>query len=422
MSADFERRLREARKALPEPGEAVTGLARERALAAVRRRRNLRRPAMTMLALALVALGVTVGASIAPGGSAAPAPLGLGFLPERGWNVLQNGGDGTAVRPASAVAANVALSPDDDPDGVPLSTLESLPRDGVVVVATFILRDAQPWLDAGYPARALPLDIREAAPFGIQVRPDRPLGQYQLRAGVNGHDVDLNIYYGTRNPSGELLAAAQRQVSRLVVRAASANANPGASGGVAEAHSSASEIVASATVFDRTFVCLPPYGTVDMVASPHGAIVVIGATFISSGYVRMTAGSNGDLLSDLVAIAHPGKRTSSTRFPAAAYVNSRRCVASRAFVPLTHAALPGPAATWSTSDECSVEGKVLLRVRAVLRASANWGPVGKNFVGVRGRLREAAFAVRDRATGKPLALARLESTGRTQLWTSAHCG
>ena len=42
MSSDFERLLREGRKALPEPSEAVTRRARLRALAAVRRRRSLR--------------------------------------------------------------------------------------------------------------------------------------------------------------------------------------------------------------------------------------------------------------------------------------------------------------------------------------------------------------------------------------------
>jgi hypothetical protein len=50
-----------------------------------------------------------------------------------------------------------------------------------------------------------------------------------------------------------------------------------------------------------------------------------------------------------------------------------------------------------------------------------WGSVGKNLVGVGGRLRDGVLAVIDRATGKPLALATLGSGGRTQLWTAAHC-
>ena len=139
MSADFDKLLREARRALPLPDELVTQRARSRALAAVRRRR-LRRPVAVLLAAALVALGVGIGALVTPSGSAAPAPSGLGFLPATGWSVLQNGGDGTPVRPAVAIAANVPLSPDDDADGLPLSTLETLPPDGVVIVTSFIAR------------------------------------------------------------------------------------------------------------------------------------------------------------------------------------------------------------------------------------------------------------------------------------------
>ena len=149
MSADFDKLLREARRALPLPDELVTQRARTRALAAVRRRR-LRRPVAVLLAAALVALGVGIGALVTPSGSAAPAPSGLGFLPATGWSVLQNGGDGTPVRPAVAIAANVPLSPDDDADGLPLSTLETLPPDGVVIVTSFIAR-GEPYYDPYFP-------------------------------------------------------------------------------------------------------------------------------------------------------------------------------------------------------------------------------------------------------------------------------
>jgi hypothetical protein len=418
MSSDFEQRLRDARDALPLPDEAATARARESALAAVRRRRSLRRPTVAILAAALVGLGLAAGSLIAPSGSAVPAPLGLGFLPERGWSVLQNGGDGTGVRPATAVAANVPLSPQDDPDGLPLSTLRRLPADGVVLVATFVARRAQPWLDPLYPTRALPLDVRDAQPFGVQVRPERPLGQLALRAGVNGHDVDVNVYFGARKPSAALLAAAQRQLDRLVVHPTSGrpDAAPRAAPQAPRSPAAAPE-----TTFDRTFSCKPPYGSFDVVASPHGAIEVIGATFISSGYVRLTWGSGGDVLSDLGAIAHTGHRTSSTSFPAVAYVSSRRCVASRAFVPLAAIGLPGPAVRFSSEDECLVPGRVLVRVRARLAAPSTWRRVGTAFAGVRGRLRQAAIAAREQATGKPLAFAQLDRAGMTTVWTSARC-
>jgi len=423
MSSDFERLLREARKALPEPGEAVTRRARARALAAVRRIRSLRRPAVAILAAALIGLGVGIGALIAPSGSAAPAPLGLGFLPERGWSVFQNGGDGTVVQPAGAIATNVELSPDDDPDGLPLSTLKALPLEGVVIIAGFTSRGDEPWHDKGFPARTLPLDIHEAEPFGVQVRPGRPLGQYALRAGVNSHNVDVNIYFGAPNPSTVLLAAAQRQLNRLVVRpvASKQTESAGAAARLDVDRSKSGAVAAPAAVFDRTFACMPSYGRFHVRASPHGASEVIGARFTSSGYVRVSSGPGGDLLSDLVAAALPGFRTSSTRFPAAVYASSRRCVVSRAFVPLTRTGLPGPAVTWSTDDECTVRGRVLIRVRVGLGSAGTWGPVGTAFVGARGRVSEAALAVRDQTTGRPLAFAKLSRAGKTQLWTSPRC-
>jgi hypothetical protein len=216
MSPDFDRLLRQARDVLPGPDDDATRRARQRALAAIGGGRRLRsRSALVLVAALLVAagLGIGVGALVTPSGSAAPAPVGLGFLPEQGWSVLQNGGDGTPLRPAVAVAANVPISLEDDPDGLPYSTLLSLPPDGIVIVAEFLAVGEEAGPDT------LPLRARDAAPrqLGAEVRPERPLGQYELRAFVNGYAVDLHIYYGTRRPSAALMAAAQRQLDRLVV-------------------------------------------------------------------------------------------------------------------------------------------------------------------------------------------------------------
>ena len=222
MSSDFERRLRQAREVLPGPDEAVTHRARERALAAIGGGRRFRpRSTLALVAALLVAtgLGVGVGALVTPSGSAAPAPVGLGFLPERGWSVLQNGAEASLTRPAIAIAANVPLRPDDDPDGLPYSTLMALPPQGIVIVATITARGLDTYHDTTFLARPLPLSLGDVLgfQFGAQVRPERPLGQYQLRAAVNGHNVDVNVYFGRRPPSPEQIAAAQRQLDRLVV-------------------------------------------------------------------------------------------------------------------------------------------------------------------------------------------------------------
>src|SRR6266542_2660681 len=67
-------------------------------------------------------------------------------------------------------------------------------------------------------------------------------------------------------------------------------------------------------IIDRTFLCGLQYGRVTVAASPRGATEVYGSRFTSSGYVRATSGSSGDLFSDIAAAARPGLRTATTRF------------------------------------------------------------------------------------------------------------
>lgn len=227
MSSELERLLQQARETLPEPDETVTRRARERALAAfgARRRRWGRSTLAVVAALVLAAgLGAVIGLLVAPSVTASRDPAGLGFLVVPGWAVLENGGDGTAARPTIAVAANVPLRPGDDADGLPLATLEALPPNGVVIIATVSgLLPGQPReiRELYFPPSTLPLRLRDARPYipgGTQLRPKRPLGQYELRALVSDYEIDLNVYFGTERPPPALLTVAQRQLERLVIR------------------------------------------------------------------------------------------------------------------------------------------------------------------------------------------------------------
>lgn len=431
MSSDLERRMRRLGEMLRDPNEATTHRAHERALAAARSRggrRPVRKRSIASFLAALLAatgIGVGIGALIGPQGTAASSPIGLGFLPEREWDVLQSGTSAALDRPTVSIAANVDLHPDDDADGLPLSTLETLPRNGIVIIATFTARGQEPAHDNGFPARTLPLSIRDGAPYGIQLRPKRPLDQYELRAAVRNHNVQIEIYFGTPTPSRALLSGAQRQLARLVVapgpsKPAPKERAPAALGGPAAGRAL---MPGASRLFDRTLACTPAYGNLDVVASPRGAQEVLGGPFISSGYARVTSGPHGEPLSDLVAVARPGFRNPSTRFAAAVYASSRRCVPSRAAVPLTLTGLPGPPSEFLSQGECEppLRGRVLVRVRALLTAPATWGRVDGAFVGARGRLLEAELAMRDQRTRKPRAFARVGRTGKTKLWTSSRC-
>ena len=161
------------------PDELATSRARNRALAALRRRR-LRRPAAAVLAAALVALGVGIGALATPSGTAAPAPTGLGFL-----------ACARLERPPGT-AATVWLSSrrrrgrerrrarTTIPTACRCLRFETLLPHGVLIVAAY--RGAARSTTTG-PSRRASLAYGRRGHFGIeagvQIRPEQPLGEYE---------------------------------------------------------------------------------------------------------------------------------------------------------------------------------------------------------------------------------------------------
>jgi hypothetical protein len=426
MQPDLDRLLRESRSAVPDPDPAAMRRGIELVLARVGTGRGGRR--FGLFSAAIVALlvgsgfGFALGTSQTSSGNAASPSPGVGFLPEQGWDVLQSGRSATLDRPTVSIAANVDIHPYDDADGLPLSTLEALPRSGIVIIASFTGRGQEPSHDNSFSPRSLPLSIRDGAPLGAQLRPERPLGQYELRAAVRDQNVHIEIYFGTPRPSPAFLARAQRQLARLVVAPAPSEPVPKqrAPAELRRAAVGRPLSLTASRVFDRTLACTPNYGNLDVVASPRGASE-LATPHTSSGYARVTSGPHGEPLSDLVVVARPGFRTPSTRFPAAAYASSRRCAPSRAAVPLTSRGLPGPPTPFVSHGDCTVDGKVLVRVRARVSSAAPWRRLDRAFVGARGRLVEAELAVRDMRTRTPLAFATVGRTGKTKLWTSSGC-
>jgi hypothetical protein len=215
VSSDLDGRLREASSALGRPDRLVTARARERAVAALPRpnRRRLRLLAGAGV-LAALTVGVAAGSlAVADRGQATEA-AGLRFVPLEGWFVRQTNTPPTATRPGVAIAANVPLRRSDTVDGFPYSTLRKLPREGIVLVASFMRLG-----DTRATSQRLPLRLSDATPYirwGGQVRPGRPLGQYELRALVAGFTVEVQAYFGTSRPSAALFAQAQRRLDRLV--------------------------------------------------------------------------------------------------------------------------------------------------------------------------------------------------------------
>jgi hypothetical protein len=195
----------------PQTGEAPRGTLRF--ARTTLRRRLTWGVAVGAALLAGSGLGFGLGSSVTSE-AAGTNLVGLGFLPARGWMVVQSGTIG-ATGAASAIAANVPIHPDDGVGEPPHATLRSLPRGGVLVFARFTTR-GDPGEDVKFPVRELPLQVSGASPVSPHAR---GLAQYRLRAATGGYNVDVRIYFGDAPPRASMVDAAQRQLNRLVVAA-----------------------------------------------------------------------------------------------------------------------------------------------------------------------------------------------------------
>src|SRR5215831_5321400 len=361
MSSELERLLRDARRALPGPDEPATGQAREGALAVVRRRprRSVGIAAASITSFAIVlALGIGIGALVTPKGEAAKDAVGLGFLPAPGWMAFQTGGEVNPIFQTVAIASNVPLAPEDevagaaDPSGLPLATLEELPADGVVITASFTRsRPYDGYLYSDLPKRELPLRLSEATQYlqyGTQVRPEAPLGQWEIRGVVNKHVVDVFIYFGTTTPSASLRADANRQLERLVVGRAGATRFQGERS--AATRPSAVTETASApagTVIERTLSC-----ATGVKAGTHVAYVGVqsgtkqGNAFKNPAQAYVTTA--GSTLATDPSGVQPQIVSMSSGYPTAAPLRGdgvgydpQRCKPTNANVPFTRRGLTG---------------------------------------------------------------------------------
>jgi hypothetical protein len=158
----------------------------------------------------------------------APASLGsdLAFAPLQGW--MSSAGSSPAFTPYSepAIAAtisNVTLPPVDPdsayPPGLTNNQIDALPASGIAIEAEQILstRNAIPSTD--YPTLSLPLDLRDAKSWtgGGEGLMRTDLTQYYFRGSVNGRPIIVQAYFGTTDPSSELIHQGQKAIDQLVV-------------------------------------------------------------------------------------------------------------------------------------------------------------------------------------------------------------
>lgn len=213
-----------------------------------RRARTLRRrrTAGATAAVLVVVLGVVVPLSALRhlGGDRSPAPasgdddawVGIDVPHTDGWFVYRT--DPAIVNltnpiPPSVLASTVSMDADPAVDAngtLTLSSLpdmRSLPDDGIVMLASLDLStEVPPEPDATFPAATLPLQLADAdVALDYEGQQDPSVPEYLLRATAGGYAMEVRTYFGTPQPDGDVLARAQAELDRLIVRP-----RPGAAG------------------------------------------------------------------------------------------------------------------------------------------------------------------------------------------------
>ncbi len=185
---------------------------------------------------------------------------------------------------------------------------------------------------------------------------------------------------------------------------------------------------ASSRIVDRTFVCNPiAYGGVsdlDVSANPSREDS-FGRRFVASLDVRTGPSTLDSTLVLVRATSQPKQPGLAIPWPVAGrpgvYAHSHRCTLSRASVPLSRKGLAGPPIGWQKDLDCSLRGRVLVRVRAVLQSAAPWRGQDASYAGARKSVTEARLVVKGQASGKPIAYMELDHTAKTRLWYSSSC-
>ena len=444
MSSDFDDRLRDARDALPVPDEPSTERARRRVLAGGLRKRRRGRVlvlAVSMLVCA-VAIAVSAGSLSAPSVTAARGPATLGFVPEPGWFALQSPPPAVEGQQTVAVAANVPFAADDvddglvEPSGLPYSTLLRLPPDGIVIVATMtpetIPHVAPVPANPYYPRIELPIRLDDALPWvqwGAQVRPDEPLAQYQLRGQIAHLNLDLTVYFGTPRPTAELRAAAQRQLSSLVLRKQRAPTT---------AASAAAARRATVAVIDRTYSCRTVLlgGLYQIETRAHAGQrgpqwLKLPYAVVATGGVARTPFVDAPPDSSIawVTAGEPSPTTTvdeeylsfTARVGGTVGVNHTLCTPSRDRVPLASNDLRGGGVGPRTVEfECAAPRTVLVRMRATVQGGTALRDRARLFRATSSPTSHAELAVRT-PKGRLLVYAKVFASGQAQLFTRKGC-
>jgi hypothetical protein len=255
---------------------------------------------------------------------------------------------------------------------------------------------------------------------------------YGVDAAVNGHNVDLHVYFGSPQPSADVIERAQRQLSLLVVR-------PTRTAPVAREPAVARRTAVPSAVIDHTYLCAtaPLGGIYEIEARGRAGTRQAGApsTWFQVPLAAVTTGgvrSSAAALDNMVAWVSAGRPSESTVIPnpfasfsypvrvwGTLAVNRRLCRPTSARVPFSREGLTGGAASQLGDElDCVSPRRVLVHVRAIAGSSSL--KQYRQFVRTTAPIREARLAVRAQS-GKPVMYAEVFQSGKARLFTARGC-
>jgi hypothetical protein len=175
--------------------------------------------------------------------------------------------------------------------------------------------------------------------------------------------------------------------------------------------------VPASRVVDRTLLC-----TADVRAGLRMVSVMVTpplrtARIPSSVYLVNGTRHLGDTLVRLFAGSAPGTRGGTTG--QASYLRTS-CRPVNVRVPLATSGLVGGRITHQETQKCEVPRQIVVRVRARVLQPTRWNPISPERMAARGRIQQAAIAVRTLAGNRPLALVAFTETS-AQLHVARTC-
>jgi hypothetical protein len=282
--------------------------------------------------------------------------------------------------------------------------------------------------------RTLPLSLRDSEPadwLAAQVRPERPLGQYTLRAAVGGYAIDLRAYFGTPSPSAALLASAQRQLDRFVVDRAEAGRGPPAAVRAPAARPTVSAAAQASRTFDRTFRCTLPlhYGGIPKLDLTVMSGLKAGRRFERIATATITArtssalgrrAGDGYLHVGGVSAGWPPKPPLTS---GGVVISLDRCTSAGGRPALAPRGLAGGTAdSFGDGYECLPPKTVLLRTRVTFHRPTSVrverARDGERTLAALARITRASWVLQT-LKGKPIAYADIRESGRARMFTSS---